>query len=157
MVWDGRQSLLYCRLPSGHWTYHRAVKVEEIEVFMENEIPPADYAAYDQSVQVIGRRFYLVRSVSRPEVTHVVDLEPSVYGHAAACSCEKFVYHKQRCHHVEAVESYLRIHPHAGEGIVPMQGPQRACKTVPMSPREIRAVRYRRAHPHTGRRELALH
>ena len=68
VAWDGKKSGLYPRRPSGHWFYLRDVKDEEIETFMEHEIPAADYDRYDSIVEPIGRLFFMVKSATRPDV-----------------------------------------------------------------------------------------
>lgn len=100
-------SWLMARLPSGHWTDIRMVDDPEvIESLMEWEVP--EEPEWDAQVEPIGRGFFLVRSVSRPDVSHVVDMEPNVYGVCPTCSCENARFRKAQCHHLRAVERYMQ-------------------------------------------------
>ena len=107
VAWDGRRSGLYPRRPSGHWFFLRDVKDEEIETFMANEIPAEEYARYDSIVEPIGRLFFMVKSATRPEVAHIVDLEANAYGENTACSCEQNRFRKVECRHIAAVREFI--------------------------------------------------
>ncbi len=107
VAWDGKKSGLYPRRPSGHWFYLRDVKDEEIETFMEHEIPAADYDRYDSIVEPIGRLFFMVKSATRPDVAHIVDLEANAYGEKTACSCEQNRFRKLECRHIAAVREFI--------------------------------------------------
>jgi hypothetical protein len=58
-------------------------------------------------VEEIGRKFYLVKSNTREDLCHVVDLEQNVFGTSPACSCETARYRKSRCKHIQAVERFV--------------------------------------------------
>lgn len=106
--WDGKQSLLYARLRSGHWQELRPVRDEqELDGFMSREIPPADYDRFDHRVEKLGRKFFMVKSESRPDVCHVVDFEANAFAHEPACSCEQNRFRKVKCKHLESVEAFL--------------------------------------------------
>ena len=107
VVWNGAISELYPRRPSGHWFYLRDVKDSEIETFMAHEIPAEEYARYDSIVEPIGRLFFMVKSTSRPDVAHIVDLEANAYGEKTACSCEQNRFRKVECRHIAAVREFI--------------------------------------------------
>ena len=65
------------------------------------------------SVTPIGRLHFLVSSRSRPQVEHVVDLEPEYEegGLKFWCSCERFEvnthHHHAPCHHLQAAVDFV--------------------------------------------------
>jgi hypothetical protein len=119
--WDGSDSVLYFPRRSGHWLILRPVKPAELKVFMPLEIELDEYPLYDTRIEEIGRQFFLVKSNSRPDVVHVVDLEHNVFGSAPACSCEKNRFRKLKCQHIEEVEEFVRASSMARLGITPLQ------------------------------------
>lgn len=67
-------------------------------------------------ITVIGRLHFLVQSRSRPDVVHIVDLEPEYEkpGLPFFCSCEAFTLNPHTkwtaCHHLAAAAAYVRKH-----------------------------------------------
>ena len=121
VMWDGTESVLSFRCKSGHWMILRNVKPAEVEIFMSCEIDLDEYPQFDSRIEEIGRQFFLVKSNSRPDVVHVVDLEHNVFGQAPACTCEKNRFRKLKCQHIEEVEAFVRSTSMARLGITPLQ------------------------------------
>jgi len=107
MVWDGVDSILYARLRGGNWLHLRVVQPQEVDVFMGHEISAEEYVEYETTVEPLGRNFFMVKSSSRPDVAHVVDLESNVYSQSPACSCEQNRFRKCECSHLRAVAQFL--------------------------------------------------
>lgn len=108
--WTGQESTLFARLRSGGWSALRSVNSEEeLDAMMEMEVSRAEYALYDFEVEMIGRMFFMVRSISRPEVVHMVDWESNVFGESPACSCEHNRFRKLPCKHLAAVRVFLGL------------------------------------------------
>ena len=109
VAWDGRDSWLYGRRSTGHWTALRPVgEVEELDAMMAHEVDPEDYTLLDTQVEQIGRGFFLVKSQSRPDIVHVVDTENNVFGPPPACSCEQNRFRKEKCKHLRAVLAHVQ-------------------------------------------------
>lgn len=108
--WTGQESTLFARLRSGGWSALRAVSSEEeLDAMMEMEVSRAEYSLYEYEVEMIGRMFFMVRSISRPEVVHMVDWESNVFGESPACSCEHNRFRKLHCKHLAAVRVFLGL------------------------------------------------
>jgi len=108
VAWEDRQSWLFSRRSSGDWNPLRQVAGGvELEAMMALEINPAEYTAYENRVEMIGRMFFMVKSHSRPDVMHLVDMEHNVFGEPPACSCEQNRFRKCKCRHLLAVEEFL--------------------------------------------------
>lgn len=100
VAFEGKRSELYT-WTQFRWLHLRPVKDDaELEIFMANEGHPPE-------VDPIGRNFFLVKSLTRPDVSHIVDLDPNEYGQEPACSCEQNRFRKCKCRHLQAVEEYL--------------------------------------------------
>jgi len=149
VVWDGKASWLEFFHPAGCWSHLRKVEdPEELDAFMASEIPASEYEGIDTRVEEIGRGFYMVRSSSRPDVVHIVDLEPNVYGLQVACSCEQNRFRKVTCHHIAAVERFTRAQ--SANLLMPLASLNVHRPLVPIArilPRRGRAGKARRAHP----------
>ena len=102
-----KESWLLAPDHAGGWRIVRKVKDEvELEAMMSREVL-LNHKRPIPIIQEIGRNFFLVGSVSRKDVQHVVDLESNVYGKGPACSCEQNRFRKQTCDHILLVEAFI--------------------------------------------------
>ncbi len=149
VIWDGKANWLEFFHPGGRWSELRKVEdPAEIDAFMALEVPPSEYECIDSMVEEIGRGFFMVRSSSRPDVVHIVDLEPNVYGRQVACSCEQNRFRKATCHHIEAVERFTRAQ--SANLLLSLASLNPPAPLVPIArilPRRGRAAKARRSQP----------
>lgn len=102
-----KESWLLAPDHAGGWRIVRKVTSEaELEEFMSREVL-LNYKKPIPIIQEIGRNFFLVGSVTRADVQHVVDMEPNAYGSGTACSCEQNRLRKESCQHILLVEAFI--------------------------------------------------